>query len=332
MEHLGILLDISPQVNIEPIHARKAQAPGVWQVQRLGLDDKNKRPTSAPHESEEIVWSAWRHAGAEDKEPWTKTINVEQINISPDSPISAAQYQFKQYASSVTISGLEEIQNEGKERIIDLLSGRMKVAEGRLRNRISADIFGDGTGNNGKNIDGLAAAISTTPASGTYGGIDASAWAFWRNKAVTGGTPTAATIQAQMTSLAIQLRRMEDHTDLILADNNFWTLYNSSLTAIQRVNSIDGDDKAGAGFPGLMFFGAGARATVEIANGAFQQSPANRMWFLNTNYIHWRPHAKRNFVSLPKRSSINQDASVGLYVWAGNLTTSNRFLQGILTN
>ena len=68
----------------------------------------------------------------------------EQINISPNSPISSAQYQIKQYASAVTISGLEELQNEGKERIIDLLSGRMKIAEAVLRNRISADIYSDG--------------------------------------------------------------------------------------------------------------------------------------------------------------------------------------------
>ena len=94
------------------------------------------------------------------------------IDITPNSPISSAQYDIKQYAAAVTISGLEGLQNSGKERIIDLLEGRMRVAEAQLENSISAGIYGDGTGNGGKNITGLAAAVSATPTSATYGGIN----------------------------------------------------------------------------------------------------------------------------------------------------------------
>jgi hypothetical protein len=80
----------------------------------------------------------------------------------------------------VTISGLEMIQNSGKEAIIDLLDGRMEVAEAQLANRIGSDIYGDGTGNAGKNIDGLAAAVPDAPTSGTYGGINRANWSFWQ--------------------------------------------------------------------------------------------------------------------------------------------------------
>jgi hypothetical protein len=51
----------------------------------------------------------------------------------------------------------------------------------------------------------------------------------------------------------------------------------------------------------------------------------------NTKYIHWRPHARRNMVPLdPDRFSVNQDAMVRLIGWAGNMTLSNAFLQGVL--
>ena len=73
----------------------------------------------------------------------------EVLNITPDSPISAAQFSITQYADSVTMSGLEMLQNSSKEQIIDLLDGRMQVSEARLLNRISGDIYGDGTGNGG---------------------------------------------------------------------------------------------------------------------------------------------------------------------------------------
>ena len=91
----------------------------------------------------------------------------EVLNIAPDSPISAAQYKIAQYADAVTMSGLEMLQNSSKEAIIDLLDGRMQVSEARLLNRISGDLYGDGTGNGGKNLDGLGAAVAAVPTSGT---------------------------------------------------------------------------------------------------------------------------------------------------------------------
>ena len=60
----------------------------------------------------------------------------EVLNVSQNSPISAAQFSITQYAAAVTISGLEMIQNSGKEAIIDLLDGRMNVAEAQLQNRL----------------------------------------------------------------------------------------------------------------------------------------------------------------------------------------------------
>ena len=62
-------------------------------------------------------------------------------------------------------------------------------------------------------------------------------------------------------------------------------------------------------------------------------APASTMSFLNTKYLHWRPHARRNMVPLdPDRFSVNQDAMVKLMGWAGNMTLSNAFLQGVLIN
>ena len=106
----------------------------------------------------------------------------EVLNVGQNSPISSAQFSITQYASAVTISGLEMIQNSGKEAIIDLLDGRMEVAEAQLANRISGDLYGDGTGNAGKNLTGLAAAVPDDPTTGTYGGINRAVWSFWQSK------------------------------------------------------------------------------------------------------------------------------------------------------
>ena len=252
----------------------------------------------------------------------------EVLNITPDSPISAAQFSITQYADSVTMSGLEMLQNSSKEQIIDLLDGRMQVSEARLLNRISTDIYGDGTGNGGKNITGLAACISTSPTSGTYGGINRANWTFWQNQLTTGVTGYA-NIQAKMTDAAIKSVRGTDKVDTIVAGNTFYSYYVQSLQAIQRIAGVE---EGAAGFASLKFYGGGMSADVILGGGYGGQETATNMFLLNTNYIFLRPHKERNFVPIGgERQSINQDAIVKLYGWAGNLTTSNSFLQGLLT-
>lgn len=259
----------------------------------------------------------------------------EAINISPDSPISAAQFSITQYAAAVTMSGLEMLQNSSKEAIIDLLDGRMNVSEARIINRIASDIYLDGTGNGGKNITGLAAAVPDTPTTGTYGGISRDTWSFWQPKAYSGVTNggaavSAANIQQYMTALAIQLVRGQDKTDLIVADNNYYQLYVNSLQAMQRVQS-DGSGSAGALGMSIKFFGGGASCDVVLDGGIGANATANHMWFLNTDYIYFRPHRDRNFVPIGgERQAVNQDAIVKLIGWAGNLTCSGSQFQGVL--
>jgi hypothetical protein len=84
--------------------------------------------------------------------------------------------------------------------------------------------------------------------------------------------------------------------------------------------------KGEAGFDSLKFIGA----DVVLDGGVDGNCPANTAFFLNTKYIHWRPHADRNMVPLSpnKRYAVNQDAEVQILAWAGNLTTSGRKFQG----
>ena len=251
----------------------------------------------------------------------------EVLNITPDSPISAAQFKIAQYAASVTMSGLEMLQNSSKEAIIDLIDGRMQVSEARLLNRISGDLYGDGTGNGGKNVDGLAAAIAVSPTTGTYGGINRANFTFWRNQITTGAT--SATMLAKMTEAAIKQIRGTDKADLYIAGNNMYQFFVNALQAIQRITT---EESGAAGFASLKFYGGGTSADVVLGGGIGAQENTSYMYLLNTNYIFFRPHKERNFVPIGgERQAINQDAIVKLYGFAGNMTTSNAQLQGLLT-
>ena len=87
------------------------------------------------------------------------------------------------------------------------------------------------------------------------------------------------------------------------------------------------DSEAQAGFSSLKYM----TADVVLDGGFGGAAPSNTMYFLNTNYLFFRPHADRNFSPLgDERFAVNQDAMVKLIGFAGNMTTSNRSLQGYL--
>src|SRR3990167_9432840 len=270
----------------------------------------------------------------------------ELINIAPNSSISAASFNWTQYAGAVTMSGLEMLQNAGKEAIIDLMEGRVSVAEAELLNRIDYDIYQDGTGNGGKNIVGLALAVPDDPTTGTYGSISRSSYTFWRSQYYRGVTDggaavSAANIQQYMTTLALRCVRGSNKPDLWVGDATYFAFYVNSLQAIQRIQTTSGDGKAGAGFgPELAFYGGGMGATVVMGGGVNNAvntagttggATAAHMWALNTDYIFWRPHKERNFVPIGgERQSVNQDAIVKLIGWAGNMTSSGPQFCGVL--
>lgn len=253
----------------------------------------------------------------------------DTLNVSPQDVITAAVFDFKQYAVAVSISGLEQLQNAGKEQIIDLLEARITNAERSLKNAISSDMYSDGTAYNSKQIGGLQLLVADAPSTGTVGGINRANFSFWRNysyDATTDGGAAATTsnIQTYMNQVYLSVSRGSDAPDLVLADNAYYKLFLGSLQTIQRLAD---PALAEAGFQSIKYI----NADVVFDGGVGGGCPANHMYFLNTNYIHFRPHSSRNFVPLGgSRESVNQDAMVKLLAWAGNLTASNCQLQGVL--
>jgi hypothetical protein len=254
------------------------------------------------------------------------------LPTSASDVISAAQFDCKHAAVPVVISGLEMLQNSGKERMIDLLEGRLKVAENTLSNLITGGLYSDGTGAGGKQIDGLDAALPLDPTAAAYGGIDGNVFSFWKN-AVSNQTATngldSTKIQGYWNLLWANLVRGNDRPDLIMADSTVWNAYMGSLQAQQRFTNTGSGD---AGFSSIKFMDADVCLDGGIYNGSSGTgAAAGKAYFLNTDYLHYRPHSQRNMVSLSpnKRYSTNQDAEVQIIGWAGNMTVSGRMFQGL---
>jgi hypothetical protein len=251
----------------------------------------------------------------------------EVLNIAASDVLSAAEFDWKQAACAVTATGLEiDVQNVGKEQVIDLLEARIKNAQRTMRNNICNGMYSDGTGTGGKQIGGLQLLVADDPTTGTVGGISRVNFSFWRNQVYDnstdgGAATTAANIQQYMNATWLECVRGSDKPDLLITGATYYNLFWSSLQAIQRIT----DPKMGqAGFQNVMF------NTAPVVYEDNTGIPTQRMYFLNTDYIHFRYATKRLFKPLERVQSINQDAIAQLITFAGNLTLSNASLQGVM--
>lgn len=248
------------------------------------------------------------------------------LPVAAQDVLSAAEFAIKQLACPVVMSGLEQLQNAGREQMIDLIEARINVAEATMANLQAQGIYSDGTTFGGKTITGLDAAVPITATSGTYGGIDRATWTFWQTKSTTlGVAATAATIQGSMNTMWASLVRGSDMPDLIIADNFMWGVYMASLQAQQRFLEPSVGD---LGFPTIKYMGA----DFILDGGIGGYATAKTMYFLNTKYLFLRPHSSRDMVPLSpnRRYAVNQDAEVQILAWAGNLTSSGSQFQGRL--
>lgn len=253
----------------------------------------------------------------------------QTLNIAPSQVFSAAEYPIRQAAVAISISGLEELQNSGEEAIIDLLESRIMNGEDTFMNGLSQGIYGDGSVTN--SVGGLQLLVSSSPTTGVVGGIDRSQWTFWQNQvwsAATNGATvlSSATIMQQMDAIWVLLIRGRDYPDLIVADNVTYRFYLNALQAIQRIQTENSaPDMAEAGFQSLKYLNADVvldggfqgfasdplPPQVSTSSSAVGGAPSTTMYFLNTKYLHWRPHSRRNMVPLdPDRFAINQDAMI----------------------
>ena len=250
----------------------------------------------------------------------------DMLPVAAQDVISAAAFDIRQAAVPVIISGLDQLRNSGPEQMIDLMEGRMKVAESTMANLVAQSIYSDGTGFGGKQLIGLDLAVPTTPNSGTYGGIDRAAWPFWRSQRSNIASVTTTTVQPAMNAMWASTVRGMDRPDLIVMDSLWWAQYMGSLQPQQRFTE---PSKANLGFKVVQFMDA----DVVLDGGIGGFAGARTCYFLNTKYIYFRPHSKRNMVPLApnKRYAINQDAEVQILAFAGNMTSSGTQFQGRLS-
>ena len=240
----------------------------------------------------------------------------DTISITAQTGITAAEYDWRQYAASVTITGIEEAKNNGEAAIIDLLEGKIMQAEETIIQNMNTMFWGDGTGNGGKDMNGLNKLVGTGL---TVGGIDATDadndW--WRSSLTNVAGALSLTGMATMYN---NISVGNDQPTIIISDQDEYEKYESLLQPNLRYTSAEVAD---AGFQNLLF--KGAPCTFDSDTNL-----DGKMFFLNTKYLRLVAHTETWFQPTPFVRPTNQDARYAQILCYGELTTSNRARQGML--
>jgi len=162
-------------------------------------------------------------------------MGTELLSRAVKETISEADYEPANAVASVTLSGPDLAKNKGRERILNLLEGKMDNAEATMKNNITKAVYGDGTV--AKSFAGLKAMI-TNDGTGIVGGIDASTWTFWKNQFQTATRQTGvlqyADLKAAMNALWLKLVRGTEHADLVVVDGEIYATYEGKWDAARN--------------------------------------------------------------------------------------------------
>jgi hypothetical protein len=243
----------------------------------------------------------------------------EILDVQATDVLTSANFAWKQFYSNIVQDGLEDMQNAGQSRILNLIEAKIKAGMATCHNAVGTAIFNSNTENGGKAIGGLQHLVSDSPSTPTVGGIDAStsANAFWRNYAFDFSdnslTASASTILQALNISFLNTDRGKDQVDLVTMGTTYFNYFESALQANQRFMS---EEKAVAGFKAYGY--KSARMVHD------PHCSATRFYGLNTDYVFFRPHKNRNFKIMERKDSVNQDAYLFPILFGGNLTIASR--------
>jgi len=243
----------------------------------------------------------------------------ELLDVQATDVLTSANYAWKQFYANIVQDGLEDIQNAGQSRILNLIEAKIKAGMATCKNAVGTALFNSNTENDGKALGGLQHLVSDTPSTPTVGGIDASQSSntFWRNYAFDFSdnslTAGASTILQALNLSFLNTDRGNEQVDLVVMGTTYFDYFERALQANQRFMS---EEKAVGGFKA---YGYKSARVVHDPNCS-----ATRAYGLNTDYFFFRPFKGKNFKIMDRKDSVNQDAYLYPILFAGNLTVSSR--------
>lgn len=320
---------------------------GLSEIQAVTWENREKKPADAVSDNipllymmrkkglvktingGRVIWEDIRYA----QNSYVQRIDpTETITIGYNQTITGFEYSPKIIVVPVVINALEKAQNEGDAQFLDLLEQRNQVAEDSLMNNMELDLQSDGTGFSGKAFAGVQAYISSTPTTGTYGGLNRATYSAIRNTAT--NAPNTFTGATDSSNIESRLRYMKNQVlrnggpELCLAGQTYYNAACDAMSAKQRFTQ--NEDMLKANFDNVIIEGM----TMVLAKGKVFSGNArindDRCYGIRLETMALKMYKNYNFQPVPERVSVNQLVDISITVGIGQLTSSGTGLDFVM--
>ncbi len=242
------------------------------------------------------------------------------------------------FANAITINDQQpkSATNSEMEQLVDLLEENNQTLREGFEEQLNLSVAQDGTQDT-EAVAGLDHIISTTPTTGTVGGLDASVETWWRN-AATLDVAAANVISTMETNWRACIKN-GGRPDLIIAGTEFVdTFRNQAASTISRYTIVSTDGQPVQFDPSVRQSGMGTGTGLHFQGVPILWDPTfadldallsptkpfeRRCYFINTRHLKLRPGRGHDMISRKPPREYNRM----VWYWALTLKysiTSNR--------
>ena len=281
------------------------------------------------------------------------------LDTTPQDGITTAFFDWTQLSGSITISRLEERQNSGKAKILDLLQAKTMQTEvtlkqllnnclvaGRITTTAGSDVIVARAGRVDSGASGplpLGAIIDyTVSRSVSIGNINGGTYTFWRNQATASAATTFNGFKNEINQTYDNCSKgVGGEPDLMLGTQEAWETLWLALAQNDRYIRTDKSTVDILGGSSTLAFRGAAFIWDEVCpdpvtpynpvDGTGTNSKAT-IYFINSDALSFVTDSATDFITTDFVRPENQDAKVAQILWMGALTVNNRRKLGVLGN
>jgi hypothetical protein len=260
---------------------------------------------------------------------YTSVGEFDTLDITRYDVFDAAQYSVKIAAGTVVYSELEKLRAQGASGKIDVLAEKLENGKNSHMASMNVMLFGDGTGNASKDLDGLTKIIPTTPTTGTVGTINRATFSWWRSQTTSGAKTSTAydNLRSTMRTTFNKCSRggTKEVPDGIITARAIFEGYEGTLIANERYMMSGKPSKGDGAF-------ANDALAFKAAPVMYDEdcSPTDSMYFLNSKYLKF-VYLQGGWMKMyPEVDPANQLANVHKVATFGNLCTNNSRRLGVV--
>lgn len=233
------------------------------------------------------------------------------IDTTPQEGFTAAQFKWKEAATSISVSNREEsIQNTGKSEVFNIVNAKMNQAEMSMKDVLNTALYNAAPAATA--LTSLAILIDNTS---TIGDVNSTTNSWWQSLITSSGSFAAQGRTDMLTTWNTLVTRGggQNPVDMIMTTPTIHGYYEGSLVPQIRYEYTKTGNSS---FPDLMFKTSAVKFDTACNSGT--------MYFLNSEFMELIVNSNNDFKMTEFVKPSNQTAKVAQLVVALELVTNNR--------